>query len=102
MSRGGQTIRRARPDEATCLSELAFHSKAYWGYDAAFMEACRDDLTLTPEALVKPHYLLEQDGHTAGFYNLAETPDGVYLHNLFVAAGVYRAGRRQTVCGHTW
>jgi GNAT superfamily N-acetyltransferase len=45
------TIREARPDEATMLSALAMRSKAHWGYDAEFLEACRADLTLTPEQI---------------------------------------------------
>jgi len=32
-------IRRARPDEATTLSELAFQSKAHWDFSVEFMEA---------------------------------------------------------------
>lgn len=42
------TIRRARADEAGALTQLALRAKASWGYDAAFMEACREELTLTP------------------------------------------------------
>jgi hypothetical protein len=33
------TIRLARPGEAPVLTELSTQSKAYWGYDAAFMAA---------------------------------------------------------------
>ena len=39
-------IRAARPEEADELGELAFRSKAYWGYDAAFMEDCREELKI--------------------------------------------------------
>ena len=39
-------IRPARPDEAERLSELAFRSKAHWGYDESFMAACREELTI--------------------------------------------------------
>lgn len=35
---GTLVIRRARADEAGTLSELAFRSKAHWGYDDDFME----------------------------------------------------------------
>jgi GNAT superfamily N-acetyltransferase len=92
-------IRRARPEEAGLLSELAFRSKAHWGYDDAFMAACRDDLTLMPRALAeRPHYLLEYKDHIAGFYNLAKTPDGVFLQNLFVAPELIGRG----VGGRLW
>ena len=53
------TVRRACPDKAASLSELAVRLKAYWGYDAAFMAVCRDDLSVAPEALTeKPYHLL--------------------------------------------
>jgi hypothetical protein len=39
-------IRKARPDEAGELTELALRSKAHWGYDEAFMASCREELTV--------------------------------------------------------
>jgi hypothetical protein len=33
------TVRRARAGEASSLDELMLRSKAYWGYDDAFLEA---------------------------------------------------------------
>jgi GNAT superfamily N-acetyltransferase len=47
------SIREARPDEAEMLSALAMRSKAHWGYDAEFLEACRADLTLTPQEIAE-------------------------------------------------
>ena len=47
------SIRAARPDEATLLSELAMRSKGHWGYDPEFLEACRADLTLTPQEIAE-------------------------------------------------
>lgn len=47
------SIRDARPDEAAMLSELAFRSKAHWGYDDEFLEACRADLTVTPREIAE-------------------------------------------------
>ena len=42
-------IRAARPEEAGELGALALRSKAHWGYDAAFMEACREELVIPPD-----------------------------------------------------
>ena len=39
-------IRDASPGDCEALSALAFSSKAHWGYDDAFMAACRDELTV--------------------------------------------------------
>jgi ATP adenylyltransferase len=80
------TIRRAQVTETAFLSELAMRSKAHWGYDTAFMEACREELTLTPESLAeKPTFVIETRGQMAGYYALAhETDTRVELDALFV------------------
>lgn len=80
------SIRRANPDEAATLSDLAFQSKAHWGYDAAFMAACREDLTISAEQLTTwPSFVAERDGQPLGFYLLAVTGRGAELQHLFVA-----------------
>ena len=64
-------IRPAMPEEAHDLSSLAFRSKAYWGYDDAFMAACRNELTVSPEAICRnPTFVIEGDGQALGFYML--------------------------------
>jgi GNAT superfamily N-acetyltransferase len=45
-------IRAARPEEAGELGALAVRSKAHWGYDAAFMESCREELTIPADQVV--------------------------------------------------
>ena len=39
-------IRPARADEAEFLTGLSLRSKAYWGYDAAFLARCRAVMTV--------------------------------------------------------
>lgn len=87
-------IRKAAPEEASLLSALAFRSKAYWGYDAAFMEACREDLTLSREKVLEhPTYFLEADGDILGFYNLEHiSGEEVELGYLFVEPNAIRNG----------
>ncbi|MEO1198165.1 MAG: GNAT family N-acetyltransferase [Pseudomonadota bacterium] len=63
-SSSGLTIRRATPADCAVLTDIALRSKAHWGYDDAFMAACVDELTVTPETL------------TAGETWVAEMPDG--------------------------
>lgn len=86
-TKGGWTIRPARADEAASLSALALRSKAHWGYDAAFMTACAEELSITPEELVAHHArALEQDGALLGFYTLepCDAPGAIELGHLFV------------------
>ncbi|MGH2616195.1 MAG: GNAT family N-acetyltransferase [Thermomicrobiales bacterium] len=92
------TIRRARPDEAATLSALAVRSKAHWGYDEAFLDACREDLRLSPDDIAASAvYLAEGVKGPAGFYCLRPPVDGVaVLDDLFVepAAIGQGVGRR--------
>jgi GNAT superfamily N-acetyltransferase len=78
-------IRPARPTEAALLSDLALRSKGYWPYDAAFLEACRAELTLT-SGYIETHEVrvYEQQGRVVGFYALDEKPPGGELDFLFV------------------
>ena len=42
-------IRRARPDEAEVLTEIAHTAKRYWGYPENWIEHWKADLTITPD-----------------------------------------------------
>lgn len=81
-------IRPAHPAEAAEISELVMRSKAYWGYDAEFLAACRAGLTISPLYLIThPAYIAEQDGRQVGFYSFAEeiASQQVELDFLFIA-----------------
>ena len=43
------SIRRARPDEAGVLTEIAHAAKRHWGYPENWMQHWKADLTMTPE-----------------------------------------------------
>lgn len=79
-------IRAAQASEAAALSDLAFRSKAYWGYSPEFMDACRVDLSISPDDVAtQPTYVLEEDGRLVGFYSLMPLDPGrVELGHLFV------------------
>ncbi len=56
-------------------------SKAHWGYDAGFMEACRAELTIRPGDDV---IVAELDGTLAGLAQIDLTADPADLAKLFV------------------
>lgn len=68
------------------LSDLALRSKALWGYDTGFLEACRAELTLTPDAVrADPVYVAEEGGRVLGLYRLeAVAGDEAELGLLYV------------------
>lgn len=80
-------IRRARHDERAALSDLAVRSKAYWGYDGAFMAACRDELRVTAAHIDGPLgvWVIEVEGVAHGFHGLEVLGGGrAELEFLFV------------------
>jgi GNAT superfamily N-acetyltransferase/surface polysaccharide O-acyltransferase-like enzyme len=79
-------LRAGRGDEAQLLSDLALRSKGHWG-DQAFLDACRAELTLTPEEVHSQRVTVaERDGQIVGFYALAGDPPEGTLADLFVAS----------------
>ncbi len=91
------TLRPARPDEAHALSELCMISKAHWGYDDAFMAACREELTITAADFDHSQIQVADDnGALAGMAQLqvegdkAEL-DKLYVHPDFIGAGAGRS-----------
>ncbi len=78
-------VRPAHVEEAADLSDLALRSKAHWGYDAAFIEACRDDLTISGDDISRGLVFVLEDGeHVIGFYALWGVETEAMLTDLFV------------------
>jgi GNAT superfamily N-acetyltransferase len=75
-------VRLARPDEAGALTDLILRAKASWGYDEAFMAACRAELTLTPQKMAAwTIWVAELKGALAGMIALG---DGGEVEEFFV------------------
>ena len=94
-------IRPAEVAEAAALSEFALTAKAVWGYDAAFMAACRAELTVRPESIARePTYLIEANGRILGFYQLRLDGAAADVSMIFVAPGTLRAGLGRALWAH--
>jgi GNAT superfamily N-acetyltransferase len=86
-------LRPARPDEAELLTELCLRSKAVWGYDEAFMRACRAELTLSPADLSASSLRVAADGNeVAGVVQIVVDGENADLAKLFIAPSTLRAG----------
>lgn len=55
-------IRPARREEAAALSALVMRAKAHWGYDAAFLDACRVDLQVRDERIAAGAIWVAEEG----------------------------------------
>ncbi len=97
-------LRAAVPDEAQDLTELALRSKAIWGYDQAFMEACREEMTVTPANITNAKgriMVAEQSGQLLGYSALARVCDeGCELEALFIDPGALRQGIGSLLLAH--
>ena len=83
------------------LTGLALRSKAHWGYDTAFMEACRDELTVTPEMIAaQPVFVHEVQGRTLGFYALAIDGTRADVAFLFVEPAAMGRGVGKALWRH--
>lgn len=63
----GVIIRPARQEDADALTELAMISKQSNDYDDAFMEACADELRVTPDLLTANEYWVAESNVPCGF-----------------------------------
>lgn len=86
-------LRAAVPADATRISEVAFRSKAYWGYDAQFMAACRDELTVRPDECDGLRVVVATRGdEILGYYQLEGQPPAGSLADLFVDPSAIGSG----------
>ncbi|MEO1298031.1 MAG: GNAT family N-acetyltransferase [Cyanobacteria bacterium J06636_16] len=93
-------LREAKPEDAPVLSKLAMHSKAYWGYSDEFMEACREELTTTPEKIRDSafHFVVaEISQKIVGFYGVERLSlqqfelEALFVDPLHIGSGIGRA-----------
>jgi GNAT superfamily N-acetyltransferase len=85
-------IRTPSVDELPELSDLCFRSKAVWGYDEEFMEACRGELTFSPQDLELTHIAVGADPKILGVVQVKIRADDAELLKLFVEPQVLRKG----------
>jgi GNAT superfamily N-acetyltransferase len=87
------TIRPPTIDELAGLSDLCFRSKAVWGYDEEFMEACRGELSFGPRDLeLTSIAVAEHNGKPTGVAQLRVIGDEAHLLKLFVEPNALRGG----------
>ncbi|MFY9241146.1 MAG: GNAT family N-acetyltransferase [Roseovarius sp.] len=97
------TLRPARLHDLATLTDISLRAKAHWGYDDAFMEACRDELTVTAADLsTSTYHVAEQGGALIGLCALNAPEMGANsceLHSLFVAPEAMGQGVGQLLMG---
>lgn len=87
-------IRSAKVQDCHLLSNLAYKSKAYWGYTEDFLQQCKDDLTVTKEYIEKnPVYVMESDNKIVAFYSFTihkKKLDTLFIDPDYIGKGLGR------------
>jgi GNAT superfamily N-acetyltransferase len=98
------SIRLARIEEASALSELCVRSKAVWGYDEAFMALVRIAFEGMQEQVMAGDVWVATgaDGEIAGMVALgpSEQPNTLDLEKLFVEPRRIRTGMGRALFAH--
>ena len=83
-------LRAAQPGDADHLTGLALRSKAHWGYDEAFIEACRAELTITPERIAAETIVVaEVEGDVVGFMAVVDgSLEDLFTEPAHIGTGV--------------
>jgi ribosomal protein S18 acetylase RimI-like enzyme len=94
-------IRRALPEEADFLSQIAFTAKAHWGYPERWLEIWKPQLTFSPEYFKQNEsWVAEQNDLPIAFYTLQEKDRNAWIENLFVSPEFIGKGVGKTLFLH--
>ena len=78
-------IRRATPEEAGTLTQIALDAKRHWGYPEHWIKHWESDLTITADFIREHHvYVAEQEGAVRGFYALFVNGNKADLEHMWV------------------
>jgi GNAT superfamily N-acetyltransferase len=87
------TIRRASPDDAPVLTEIAHAAKRHWAYPERWIELWKDALTITPAFILNNEvYVACVDDGIAGFSAILSAEGKVWLEHLWVSPAHIGAG----------
>jgi len=94
-------IRRAVPEDAETLTEIAIAAKRHWNYPERWIQIWIPLLTFKPEDMSSSEIFAELvDGEMAGFYRLIKNPPRAVLEDLWVAPNFMGRGIGQTLFEH--
>jgi N-acetylglutamate synthase-like GNAT family acetyltransferase len=87
------TMRKAKPEDIEALNALCFRSKAVWGYDDGFMEACREELSLEPAEIDTTEIaVIEAEGKIIGMAQVETDGGEAELKRIFVDPDTLQSG----------
>lgn len=93
MTMASSNIRRASPEDANTLTQIALDAKRHWGYPEHWIKHWEADLTVSPEFIRDNHvYVFEREGYALGFYALSVSDNKAELEHMWVTPGEIGTG----------
>lgn len=78
-------VRRAKPEEAEILTDIAVKSEEYWGYDSAFMESFKVLYKVTGEFIEENlTFIIEEGEKHIGFYSILISDKETSLEYFYI------------------
>ena len=94
-------IRRATPDQAELLTQIAFAAKRHWGSPDAWVQLWSPVLTITPEFIEKYEtYIVWVDEQPAGFCAISREAEKASIEHLWVSPEYIGKGIGSTLFKH--
>ncbi|MDA1570596.1 GNAT family N-acetyltransferase, partial [Bacillus cereus] len=85
-------IRNAKIEDRKILSNIAYKSKAHWGYSPEFLHALKEDLEVTIEDIQnKIVFVVEDNSQLAAFYCLSKEKkklESLFVHPNYIGNGL--------------
>lgn len=79
------SIRNAKAEEYAVLSDIAFKSEAYWGYDSDYMNKFKSIYNVSEEFINNnPTVIIEEDDNIVGFYGIVNEESETTLEYFFI------------------
>lgn len=93
MTTSSSTIRRASPEDANTLTQIALDAKRHWGYPEHWIRHWEADLTVSPEFIRDNHvYVSERESDVLGFYALCVSGNKAELEHMWVTPAAIGTG----------
>ena len=78
-------MRRAIPDQAETLTQIAFAAKRHWGYPERRIQIWSPILTVSANFIEKHEtYVAQKEGERVGFYAISVVEDKASLEHMWV------------------
>ena len=94
-------LRRAKPEDAAALTEIAVAAKRHWGYPERWIQSWKEVLTIQPEFIARNEtYIAYAEVRVVGFYALVSRAGKMSMEHLWVLPNAMGQGVGRALFAH--